>query len=308
MTKQVFFFILLALFCCFPSLVNASLALALGGVYTFTLGNPNKRNTNLWGSILLRSSVVGLGFGINISVLVEAGKENAGTTAFFVLGALGLGVLAGKFLKINDKIALLIASGTAICGGSAIAAVGSVIKADSNQLAVSTGIVFLLNAIALFIFPSIGHYFGLSQIQFGTWAAIAIHDMSSVVGAASKYGDTALNIASVTKMLRVIWIIPLSLLLVLGIKQSRESFKIPVFILGFVVASCVKSFLPDYQSFFQIIYLCSKQAMVVSLFFIGSSISIENIKQVGGKVILQAVSVWLIVCVASMYYVKNFQL
>lgn len=307
MKKQVFAFIMLSIICCVPQLISSSWALLLGVFYALSLGNSFKEKTSQWGGYLLKTSVIGLGFGINISVLLKAGKENIGSTSFFVVVVLGLGYLIGKLLKIDKKITLLISAGTAICGGSAIAAVGSVIKADSNQLSVSTGIVFLLNALALFAFPTIGHWLGLSQMQFGTWAAIAIHDMSSVVGAASKYGDSALNIASITKMLRVLWIIPISLGLVLGFTQNRESFKVPTFIIGFVVASCVYSGLPEYQNLYHFFYLVSKQAMILSLFFIGASISIENIKNVGKKVVLQAVGLWLIICLLSLYYVIHFQ-
>ncbi len=165
---------------------------------------------------------------------------------------------------------------------------------------------FLLNALALFSFPDIGHWLGLSQMQFGTWSAIAIHDMSSVVGAASKYGDEALKIASITKMLRVLWIIPLSLALVLGFKENRESFKIPSFIIGFVLASCLFSFLPQFQEYYTVLYRISKQIMVVSLFLIGSSISFGSIKKVGISVILQASAVWIIICLLSLYYVMFF--
>ncbi len=307
MKKQLIVFIIFAILCCIPKLLNSSWALLLGLVYALIFGNSFKEKTNQWGGYLLKTSVIGLGFGINIGVLLKAGKENIGSTAFFVVLVLGLGFVIGKLLKIDKKISLLISAGTAICGGSAIAAVGSVIKADSSQLSVSTGVVFLLNAVALFSFPTIGHWLGLSQLQFGTWAAIAIHDMSSVVGAASKYGDAALNIASITKMLRVLWIIPISLVLVLGFAQNRESFKIPTFIIGFVAASCIYSGLPAFQKLYDTIYLVSKQAMVVSLFFIGSSISIENIKKVGKKVVLQAVGLWLIVCILSLCYVIHFQ-
>jgi uncharacterized integral membrane protein (TIGR00698 family) len=307
MKKQIIVFFILAIFCCIPQLISSSWALLLGLVYALVFSNSFKEKTSQWGGYLLKTSVIGLGFGINIGVLLKAGKENIGTTAFFVMVVLGLGYLIGKLLKIDKKISLLISAGTAICGGSAIAAVGSVIKADSNQLSVSTGVVFLLNAVAIFAFPAIGHWLGLSQIQFGTWAAIAIHDMSSVVGAASKYGDAALSIASITKMLRVLWIIPISLGLVLGFAQNRESFKIPTFIIGFVAASCIYSSLPDFQSLYHFFYVVSKQAMVVSLFFIGSSISIENIKKVGKKVVFQAVGLWLIICLLSLYYVIYFQ-
>lgn len=299
----------LALVCCVPSFISSSIALMLGIIYAISIGKSIslKAQTSTWGGYLLKSSVIGLGFGINFNVLLATGKNNIGTTAFFVFGAMIIGLALGKLLRIDKKIALLISSGTAICGGSAIAAVGSVIKADANQLSISTAVVFLLNALALFSFPAIGHWLGLSQIQFGTWAAIAIHDMSSVVGAATKYGDEALKIASVTKMIRVLWIIPLSLALVFGFKENRESFKIPSFIIGFLVASCLFSFLPQFKEYYTFVYKISKQIMVLSLFLIGSSISFESFKKVGISVILQASTVWIVICLLSLYYVMFFQ-
>lgn len=309
MKGQRILLLLLAVACCVPSFISSSLALLLGFIYAISFGNnlSFKAHTSAWGGYLLKSSVIGLGFGINIKVLLDAGKSNLGTTAFFVFGTMLLGLALGKLLKIDKKIALLVSAGTAICGGSAIAAVGSVIKADSNQLSISTAVVFLLNALALFTFPIIGHALGLSQIQFGTWSAIAIHDMSSVVGAATKYGDEALQIASVTKMLRVLWIIPLSLALVLGLKENRESFKIPSFIIGFVLSSCLFSFVPQYQEWYLMLYKVAKQIMVLSLFLIGSSISFENIKKIGITVILQASTVWITICLLSLCYVMFFQ-
>jgi uncharacterized integral membrane protein (TIGR00698 family) len=309
MKSQSLLFFFIALVCCVPSFVSSSIALLLGITFAISFGNNYsfKAQTSTWGGYLLKSSVIGLGFGINFKVLLEAGKNNMATTAFFVFGAMIIGLALGRLLKIDKKIALLVSAGTAICGGSAIAAVGSVVKADANQLSISTGVVFLLNALALFSFPAIGHWLGLSQMQFGTWAAIAIHDMSSVVGAATKYGDEALQIASITKMLRVLWIIPLSLALVLGFKENRESFKIPSFIIGFLLASCLFSFLPQFQAYYAVLYRISKQIMVVSLFLIGSSISFESIKKVGISVILQASTVWIIICLLSLYYVMFFQ-
>lgn len=309
MKSQSLLFFFLALVCCVPSFISSSIALLLGIIFAISFGNnfSFKAQTSTWGGYLLKSSVIGLGFGINFKVLLEAGINNMATTAFFVFGAMVIGLALGRLLKIDKKIALLVSAGTAICGGSAIAAVGSVVKADADQLSISTAVIFLLNALALFSFPAIGHWLGLSQMQFGTWAAIAIHDMSSVVGAATKYGDEALKIASITKMLRVLWIIPLSLALVLGFKENRESFKIPSFIIGFVLASCLFSFLPQFLNYYAILYKISKQIMVVSLFLIGSSISFGSIKKVGISVILQASAVWIIICLLSLYYVMFFQ-
>ncbi len=305
MKTKIFLLLIITFICCFP-FVDASIALLLGLIFGLIIKNPFKDSTNVWGGYLLKTAIIGLGFGINSRVLLEAGKENIGTTTFFVFFVLGIGFLIGKALKLDKIITLLISVGTAICGGSAIAAIGSVIKADTNQITISTGVVFLLNAFGLLIFPTIGHYFNLSETQFGIWAAIAIHDTSSVVGAASKYGDMALNVASITKMLRILWIIPVSLVLVLSLKQNRESFKIPIFIFGFVIASCLYSFVPKFHSEFQILYKIAKQGLVVSLFLIGSSISLEVIQKVGKKVFIQALSLWVIVCLISLCFVMYF--
>ena len=271
--------------CCFP-LITSSYALLLGLLFSLTMGSPFQQS-NIWGSYLLRASVVGLGFGINVQVLLEAGRQHLGVTTAFVLGVLGAGLLLGKLLRIDYTTGLLVAVGTAICGGSAIAAVGSVVRANAQQLSMATGVVFLLNAIALFVFPTLGYWLGLSQAQFGTWAAIAIHDTSSVVGASAKYGDVALQVASVTKMLRIIWIIPVSLMLVVGSLKNRESFKIPLFIVGFVLASCLYSFVPIVRPISGPIYMAAKQMMVASLFLIGSGMSVDALKAVGGRVFIR---------------------
>ena len=300
--KQILFVV--AFLCCFLPFIGASVALLVGLGFALLVGNPFEKQASIWGGYLLKISVVGLGFGINIQVLLKAGQANVGTTTLFVLGVLALGYFLGKWLKIDRLTSLLISVGTAICGGSAIAAVGSVMKANANQLSMATGVVFLLNALALIAFPTIGHWAGLSQAQFGTWAAIAIHDTSSVVGAAAKYGDEALRVASITKMLRILWIIPVSLGLVLRFAENRESFKIPSFIIGFVLASCLFSFVPAGAFLFKNLYATAKQLMVVSLFLIGSGISLKAVQAVGRKVLLQAVLLWVVVSVVALLFVK----
>jgi uncharacterized integral membrane protein (TIGR00698 family) len=302
--KQSIFFLLLAL--CLTSYITSSVALLLGLVVALVVGNPFQTQTGQWGGYLLKASVIGLGFGINIQVLVKSGQDNVGITTIFVVGVLLVGYFLGKLLKTDRLISLLVSVGTAICGGSAIAAIGSVMKANSNQLSMATGVVFLLNAAALIVFPVIGHWAGLSQEQFGVWAAIAIHDTSSVVGAAAKYGDAALQVASVTKMLRILWIIPVSLFLVLRFAENRESFKIPSFIIGFIAASCLFSFVPINPVIYKTAYLVAKQLMVASLFLIGASISLQSIRQVGPKVLAQAVVLWVLVSVVAFLFVKYF--
>jgi len=300
--KQILF-VVVFLCCCLP-LIGASVALLAGLGFALLVGNPFEKQASIWGGYLLKTSVVGLGFGINIQVLLKAGQANIGTTTLFVIGVLALGYFLGKWLQIDRLTSLLISVGTAICGGSAIAAVGSVMKANANQLSMATGVVFLLNALALITFPIIGQWAGLSQVQFGTWAAIAIHDTSSVVGAAAKYGEEALRVASITKMLRILWIIPVSLGLVLRFAENRESFKIPTFIVGFVIASCLFSFVPAGAFFFKSVYAAAKQLMVVSLFLIGSGISLKAVQAVGRKVLLQAVLLWVVVSVVALVFVK----
>src|SRR5690606_38122551 len=206
----------------------------------------------------------------------------------------------GVFLKIDKITALLVSVGTAICGGSAIAAVGSTVKADSDQLSIATGTIFLLNVLGLFIFPTLGQWFGLSQEQFGHWAAIAIHDTSSVVGASMKYGEEALKVATISKMLRILWIIPVLIVLVVGSLKSKRTLKFPLFIIGFILASYAFSFVPAWERLFKDLYAVAKQLMVVSLFMIGSSVSVGAIKQVGGRVLMQAVVLWVLVTVIAL--------
>jgi uncharacterized integral membrane protein (TIGR00698 family) len=299
-------FLLIGAGLCFFPFMQSSLSLLLGIAFGLVVGSPFTEKTNKWGSLLLRSSIVGLGFGINTRILFEASKDNFGTTVFFVFFALLAGYLLGKAFAVDKIISLLISVGTAICGGSAIAAVSPIVKANSNQLTLSTGTIFLLNALALFIFPFLGHRLGLSQQQFGTWAAIAIHDTSSVVGSAANYGEIALETASITKMLRIVWIIPVSLLLAFSIKENRETFKVPLFIVGFVAASVLYSSFPQWQSTFSVINRFSKQLMVVSLFLIGSGISYSALKNIGGKVLLQATTLWLLVSALALFYVLKF--
>jgi uncharacterized integral membrane protein (TIGR00698 family) len=298
-------YLLLLIICCFP-VISSSWALLFGLMFSMLIGTPFKAQVDRWGSYLLKATVIGLGFGINMHTLLKAGKENVGTTTLFVLGVLLVGILLGLFLKIDKMTSLLISVGTAICGGSAIAAIGSAMKATSSELSISTGTIFLLNALALFAFPAMGHWLELSQRQFGVWSAIAIHDTSSVVGAAARYGDEALKVASITKMLRIIWIIPVLIILVMGFSENRRAFKVPLFIIGFIISSCLFSFLPSYESVFINLYAVAKQVLVVSLFLIGSGVSMAIVNQLGSKILLQAVLLWIMVSITALLFVKYF--
>ena len=292
-------------------LVSAPIALAGGLGFALIFGNPLKKLSQTISKHLLRLSIIGLGFGMNIYAVADAGKDGFLFAVCTIIGTLFIGILIGKLLKIETNTSLLISSGTAICGGSAIAAVGPVINADSKSMSVSLVTVFLLNAIALFVFPTIGHLLELTQVEFGTWAAIAIHDTSSVVGASSKYGEEALKIATTIKLTRALWIIPLVLILSLIKKgpstnaQDKKKISIPWFILFFILATVITTFLPEGEIVYQNIKEVAKHGLVLTLFLIGSSLTREDIKAVGFKPMLQGLILWILISVNSLLAVVN---
>lgn len=284
------FFLLLAL--SFLPWVSATIALAAGIVFSLSLGNPYQEKTSSWSKKLLQLSVVGLGFGIEFSKALEQGWQSIPYTIVTILFALLLGALLGKILNIGSNISQLISFGTAICGGSAIAALAPTIKAKQEDIAIALAIVFSLNAVALFIFPTIGQYFGMSQESFGLWAALGIHDTSSVVAAASTYGTAALETAITVKLTRALWIAPFILLISLFQGADRK-IQVPLFIIGFIIASALRSITPQYQVFWDSIYAISRQLLVVTLFLIGASVSRKILKQVGTKPLVHAVILWV---------------
>jgi uncharacterized integral membrane protein (TIGR00698 family) len=208
-------------------------------------------------------------------------------------------------LHINRKTAYLISSGTAICGGSAIAAVGPVVKADENEMAVSLGVIFILNSIALFIFPPLGHLFAMTDAQFGTWAAIAIHDTSSVVGAGAAYSEGALQMATLVKLTRALWIIPLAFVTMLIFRDKSGKISIPWFIFLFVLAMIINTYLPLPDMLTSSLVLIARRGMVLTLFMIGASLSMKMIKQVGVKPLLQAIILWVVISITSLLVVLN---
>ena len=274
-------------------IVNAPLALLAGLV--------NKKCSKY----LLQIAVVCLGFNMNLQESLKSGSEGMMFTVVSVVGVMTLGVLGGYWLHINRKTSYLISSGTAICGGSAIAAVGPVLKANENEMAVSLGVIFILNAIALFIFPPIGHLLDMSQQQFGTWAAIAIHDTSSVVGAGESYGEEALQIATLIKLTRALWIIPLALVTMFIFREKGSKISIPWFIFIFILAMVANTYLPIPQWFVDIMVWIAKRGMVVTLFMIGASLSLATVKQVGVKPLLLAVLLWIVIGVGSLFVVES---
>jgi uncharacterized integral membrane protein (TIGR00698 family) len=295
--KKVIFIVVLL--CCFTPWIDPPIALLLGFVIAQTIGHPfyqwNGKATN-W---LLKSSVVGLGFGMNLNHALEAGREGLVFTICTIVLTLLVGWLVGKWLKIDKKISYLISSGTSICGGSAIAAVSPLIKADEKQMSVALGTIFILNSVALFVFPVIGHWMHLSQADFGLWCAIAIHDTSSVVGAASKYGNEALQIATTIKLERALWIIPLSIMTMLFSKTEGKKIRIPFFIGFFIVAMIISTNFPQFKDAYEILVMIAKKGLTVTLFLIGAGLSLENIKSVGFKPLLQGLGLWIFISVIS---------
>ena len=291
--KKVLFVILL-LFCLTPY-VDAPIALVMGILLALVVGNPFQSVSQKISKWLLKGAIIGLGFGMNIYAVVESGKEGFLFTVFSIVITLFLGWVLGKWLKVPYITAFLVSSGTAICGGSAIAAVGPVLNANEKQLSVALGTVFILNAVALLVFPIIGHALNLTQHQFGVWSAIAIHDTSSVVGAAQKYGEEALQLATTIKLGRALWIIPLSVFTVLIHKGDSKKINIPYFIGFFVLAMLVSTFFPQFEPVYSYLVFFSKKALVVTLFLIGTGLSLETIRSVGGKTFLMGLLLWIVV-------------
>lgn len=293
------------LFFCLTTLASPPLALALGLVMAFTVGHPFKQFNGRVIKYLLQVSVIGLGFGLNFGEVVNAGKTGILFTVVSILGTLIVGYLIGKWMSINQKTSYLISTGTAICGGSAIAAIAPIIDADENEVAIALGTVFILNSVALFLFPPLGHYLGLTMKQFGMWSAIAIHDTSSVVGAAARYGDEALKIATTVKLTRALWIIPVALGTAIALKNRAAKIQFPYFILGFIGASLCVTFLPGFRPVYAGFVQVAKIGLTITLFLIGSGLSRETLKAVGVRPVVQGVILWGIISVVSLLAVQS---
>ena len=297
LVKKIIFIV--AIICCFTPFVDPPLALLIVFIIAQTIGHPFIQFNQKATSWLLKISVIGLGFGMNIHNAIEAGKSGLLFTFFSITLTLLFGWLIGKWMKVDGKTSFLISSGTAICGGSAIAAVSPIVNADAKQMSVALGTVFILNSVALLIFPSIGHWLNLSQQQFGLWCAIAIHDTSSVVGASAKYGHEALQIATTIKLERALWIIPLSIITVLFSKGETKKISIPYFIGFYILTMCIGTYFPEYTTQYSLLVLLAKKGLTVTLFLIGAGLSIDAIKSVGVKPLLQGVALWVLISVVS---------
>ena len=288
---------------CLTSFVTAPVALFLGLVLALTIGSPFHVFNKKVSKYLLQISVVGLGFGMNLLDSVKAGSDGMFFTLFSVVSVIFLGIMAGKWLGISKVPSYLIASGTAICGGSAIAAVGPIAKANQSEMSVSLATIFVLNAVALFLFPVLGHWLQLSQHQFGLWAAIAIHDTSSVVGAGATYGEEALKVATTVKLTRALWIIPLSIFTSFYFKSKGDKVVIPWFILFFILAMVLNTYLAIPKSITHSIVSVSRQSLTLTLFFIGAGLSRSTIKSVGVKPLVLGVSLWFFIAIISLLFI-----
>ncbi|MCT4121409.1 putative sulfate exporter family transporter [Elizabethkingia anophelis] len=301
--QKILFFVLL-IFCVTP-FVEPPLALILGFVVSFFIGHPYIKHNSVAAKYLLQFSVVGLGFGMNLTEAVKVGKEGLIFTVASIFFTLIVGLIIGRYLKINKSTSTLISGGTAICGGSAIAALAPVINAKDEDISVAMACIFILNALALLIFPVIGHQLNMSQDQFGLWSAIAIHDTSSVIGSAQKYGEEALKIATTVKLERALWIIPVSILLSVLNKGSVKKVKIPYFILGFIGAILLAYYFPQIRPFGEIMVFTAKKALNITLFLIASGLSISSIKKVGVKPLVQGVLLWIFISVGSLLVIME---
>ena len=289
----------------FASWVTPPVALFLGLVFALLCGQAYPKFNKKVSKKLLQYSVVGLGFGMNLHASLASGKEGMMFTIISVVGTMVIGMFIGrKLLKMNRDTSYLISSGTAICGGSAIAAVGPVIKAKDSDMSVALATIFILNAIALFIFPVFGQWLGLNQQEFGTWAAIAIHDTSSVVGAGAAYGEEALQVATTIKLTRALWIIPLALATSFIFKGDGKKVSIPWFILWFIVAILLNTYVLDaVPEVGKAIAGLARKGLIITMFFIGASLSTDVLKSVGVKPLVQGVLLWFVISVGSLLYI-----
>jgi len=285
---------------CFTPFIDPPLALLLGFIVAQTIGNPFKQLNSKATQLLLKVCVIGLGFGMNLQQAMQAGKEGFVFTISTIVLTLVSGFLIGKWLSVDKKTAFLISSGTSICGGSAIAAVSPIVEADEKQISVALGAVFVLNSVALMLFPYLGNLFNMSQHDFGLWSAIAIHDTSSVVGASSKFGQEALQVATTIKLERALWIIPLSIISAIIYKRKGKAIKTPYFIGLFIITMCISTYLPEYKYIYDGAVVISKKGLCLTLFLIGTGLSLANLKSVGAKPFIQAIALWIIISSVSL--------
>ncbi len=301
MISRVIFILLLLVSA--SGFVSPPVALLMGLIYGLTLPHAYDKQSKIASRYLLQLSVIGLGFGMNLHQVIQAGRSGFIYTTLGISFALLMGMGLGKLFGVQRVPAFLISTGTAICGGSAIAAMGPITNASDEEMAIALGTVFVLNSIALLIFPPIGVSLKMTQSQFGLWAALAIHDTSSVVGAAAKYGSEALGIATTVKLARALWIVPVAMGTAL-VRGAKAKIQWPWFIVFFCLAAVCKTYLPAEGNAYTAAVNAAKIGLTATLFLIGSGISIGTIKRVGHRPLLQGIILWLIVLSASLWLIR----
>lgn len=299
--SQYLFFII-PILCLFP-FFSPPLALFCGIVLSLIGIHSPIPNTGKLTKYLLQASIVLMGFGMSLTEVLETGKTGFVITAVTVFVTFLVGILLGKIFKVDKTISLLVSGGTSICGGSAIAAIAPVINAKNNQISFALVVIFVLNAIALFIFPMIGHWLNMDQTHFGYWAAIAIHDTSSVVGACATYGDVALQTGTTVKLTRTLWIIPLAFFISLMNRNKTSKIAIPWFILFFLLAIIAVTYIPGLDTINEYLVYLGRRGMTISLFFIGASIKLSEVKTVGIYPFLQGICLWIVISVLSLVWI-----
>ncbi len=286
----------------FTGLLNAGLALLAGLGIALTLQHNYGDFCRKYSALLLKIAIVGLGFSLNVYQLIESTQEIFLITFISIAVAVAAGLVLYRLLNVQEETGLLITSGTAICGGSAIAAVSQVIKSRPDQTAMAVTVVFLLNIVALYVFPLLGEWLELSQRQFGIWAALAIHDTSSVLGAAAQFGDESLTIATTTKLFRALWIIPLTLVIAAFSKNKESKPQIPIFILLFVLAAIANSYFPLGQVAESVAFI-SKRVLIFALFLLGLGVTPSILKNVDTRPLFLGTVLWLIIAATSLLLV-----
>ena len=284
-------------------MISPPVALALGLLYGLSFVHPYQADSRNLSKFLLQASVVGLGFGMNLHEVLRVGRSGFVYTAAGISFALIVGLLLGRLLRVNKTASILISTGTAICGGSAIAAVGPIVEASDEEMAVSLGTIFILNSIALLIFPPLGWLLHLTQTQFGLWAALAIHDTSSVVGAAARYGPAALVVGTTVKLTRALWIVPVALGAAI-LKRSKSRIRWPWFILFFCLAAVASTYIPAFANFWHVLSNLGRLGLTATLYLIGTGISRATLRQVGVRPLLQGVILWILVGVTSLWLIN----
>lgn len=301
-TSQKIIFIGIIILCLTP-FVSSPIALALGILLAIFIGNPFEKKVHQYIHLLLQISIVGLGFGLKLDEALQAGKTGFTLTVMSIFTVMTLGYFLGKIFKLDKQLSYLLSVGTAICGGSAIAATSPIIKPSTKKISLALAIVFTLNSVALFVYPFIGHILHLTQEQFGLWCAVGIHDTSSVVGAASKYGDEALKIATTVKLARALWIIPVSIITMFIFKSKGSKIKIPWFIGWFILAILLNTYFPFFDSLSSIVMVAAKSGLNVTLFLIGSTLSLQTLKTIGLKPLAVALILWITISIGSLLYI-----